>query len=631
MKIFFLLVLALISAHPLLAQTLSTKNKKAIDLYVNADNYRVRGQYEQAIQMLKEAIEKDKKFEEAYFQLGIVQRSYGDIPQSCVTLEKGLVLNSSFPFKQKSYYYELSDNYLRLGKYEDSKNYLDKFLGIEKTDKVRLEQATLWKSQVEYALTHSHGKADYLIKALSDTVNAFPMQYFPAITADGNELIFTVRYGRGRDFNEDIFTSKKINGQWQAPEPLSGNLNSNFREGACSISADGRHLMLTICGPRGCDLYESEKEGNVWGKPAMLNSNVNSAGWEAQPSLSADGNELYFVSDRKGGLGRYDIWYSKKDDAGNWTRAVNVGKPINTKYDEIAPYIHVNNQNLYYASNGMPGFGGYDIYVSEKKDDQWSEPQNLGAPLNDYEDQYSFIVSSDGKVAFYSREESRSKSKLYTTSIPEKMQVKKRGNVVRGTVSDAKTKLPIRAHVELFDLKINSRVSVFESDSVNGNYLIVIPGLSQYALHISEPGYLFQSLHFNYEEKDQDQPLVINLELQPISKNATAVLNNIFFDFNKAELNEKSFSELNEVVKFLQVNPTVKVEISGHTDNVGNEAYNKQLSLQRAQSVVNYLTSHEIAAGRLTQMGFGSQHPIKPNDSEENRQANRRIEFRIVE
>ncbi len=631
MKILIIAFLTLISVDSLLAQALSTKNKKAIDLYVNADNYRVRGQYEQAISMLKEAIEKDKKFEEAYFQLGIILRSYGDIPQSCTILEKGLALNSSFPFKQKNYFYELGDNYLRTGKYAESKTYLDKFLGIEKTDRTRIEQATLWRSQIDYALSHSQDKAEYLIKALSDTVNAFPMQYFPAITADGNELIFTVRYGRGRDFNEDIFTSKKLNGRWQAPEPLSGNLNSNFREGACSISADGRHLMLTICGPRGCDLYESKKEGTIWGKPIMLNSNVNSAGWEAQPSLSADGNELYFVSDRKGGLGRYDIWYSKKDDSGNWTKAVNAGKPINTKYDEIAPYIHVNNQNLYYASNGMPGFGGYDIFVSEKKEGQWDEPQNLGAPLNDYEDQYSFIVTSDGKSAFYSREESRSKSKLYTTSIPGKMQVKKRGNVVRGTVTDSKTKLALQANVELFDLKTNTRVSVFESDSVNGNYLIVIPGLSQYALHVIEPGYLFHSLHFNYDEKDQEQPLIINLELQPISKNATAVLNNIFFDFNKAELNDRSFSELNEVVKFLKDNPSIKVEISGHTDNVGVETYNKQLSLQRAQAVVNYLTAHEIASARLSQKGYGSQHPIKPNDTEANKQANRRIEFRIVE
>ncbi len=630
MKYLLFVLLAIIS-NVAAAQALSTKNKKAIDLYVEADNYRVRGQYEQAIKLLQQAIEKDKKFEEAYYQLGAVYRSAGDLEQSCISMEKGLALVSSFPFKQKIYFFVLGENYLRRGRYTDAQTNLDKFLGIEKTDKVKIEKALLWKTQIEYAFSHLKDKANYQIKVLSDTVNAFPMQYFPAITADGAELIFTIRYGRSQDFNEDIFTSKKVNGQWQAPVSLSANINSNFREGACSISADGRHLILTICGPRGCDLYESKREGDIWQKPVALSGAVNSNGWEAQPSLSADGNELYFVSDRKGGLGGYDIWYSKKDETGAWTRAVNMGKPINTKYDEIAPYIHVNNQNLYYASNGLPGFGGFDIYVSEKNNDQWTEPENLGAPLNDYEDQYSFVVSSDGKVAYYSREESRTKSKLYSTTIPEKLQVRKRGNVVRGVVKDGKTKLPMGAHVELFDLKTNARISTFESDSVNGAYLVVVPGLSQYALHVTEPGYLFYSLHFNYEEKNLEQPLVINLELQPISKNATTVLNNIFFDFNKADLTEKSFSELNEIVKFLKDNPSLRIEISGHTDNVGNENYNKQLSLKRAQSVVEYLIAHQIEATRLTQKGYGSQKPIRPNDSEENRQANRRIEFTITE
>jgi outer membrane protein OmpA-like peptidoglycan-associated protein len=624
-----LLLLLLLSVQGLMAQALSTKNKKAIDLYVEADNYRVRGQYEEAIKLLQQAIEKDKKFEEAYYQLGSVYRSAGDLEQSCVSMEKGLALVSAFPFKQKTYFYVLGDNYLRRGKYTEAQSYLDKFLAIEKIDKVKIEKALLWKTQIEYSLSHLQDKADYQIKVLSDTVNAFPMQYFPAITADGTELIFTVRYGQAHNFNEDIFTSKKINGKWQAPASLSTNLNSNFREGACSISADGRHMILTICGPRGCDLYESKKNGDTWGKPVIIGGGVNSNGWEAQPSLSADGNELYFVSDRKGGLGGYDIWYSRKDENGQWMKATNLGKPVNTKYDEIAPYIHVNNQNLYYASNGMPGFGGFDIYVSEKNGQEWPAPENMGTPLNDYEDQYSFVVSSDGKVAYYSREESRAKSKLYATSIPEKLQVRRRGNVVRGKVIDSKTKFPIRAQVELFDLKSNNKISVFESDSVNGMYLIVVPGLSQYALHVTEPGYLFHSLHFNYEEKDQEQSLIINLELQPISKDATAVLNNIFFDFNKAELTERSFSELNEVAKFLKDNPTVKVEISGHTDNIGNEAYNKQLSLQRAKAVVDYLILRGIETPRLSQKGYGSQKPLKPNDSEENRQSNRRIEFRI--
>ena len=508
---------------------------------------------------------------------------------------------------------------------------LDKFLSIEKTDKVKIDLAMIWKMQAAYGLAHQGENLGYKIKVLSDTVNKYPMQYFPAITADGQELIFTVRYGRAHNDNEDIFVSHQKNGQWTEPVSLSEHINTEYREGACSISADGRHLIFTICGPRGCDLFESKKEGEVWRKPVNLGSGVNSSGWEAQPSLSADGNELYFVSDRKGGMGGYDIWYSKKDSTGAWARAINLGKPVNTKFDEIAPFIHVNNRNLFFASNGLPGFGGFDIYAAEKNAGAWQEPKNMGSPLNDFEDQYSFVVTSDGLNAFYSREEGRTKSKIYQTNIPREFQVRSRGNVVKGVVTDSKTKLALQASVELFDLKTNQKISVFNSDSVNGQYLIIVPGKSEYAFHVAEPGYLFYSLHFNYEEKDQDQPLTIDIALQPIVKNAMTVMNNIFFDFNQSEIKPRSLSELDEVVKFLKENPKIKVEISGHTDNVGNENYNQQLSLKRAQSVVNYFASKGIDVARLAQKGFGSKKPIKPNDSEDNRQVNRRIEFKVLE
>jgi outer membrane protein OmpA-like peptidoglycan-associated protein len=255
----------------------------------------------------------------------------------------------------------------------------------------------------------------------------------------------------------------------------------------------------------------------------------------------------------------------------------------------------------------------------------------MGAPLNDFEDQYSFAVTSDGLNAYYSREEGRTRSKIYRTNIPKEYQVRSRGNLVKGKVTDAKSKLALQAQVELFDLKSNQKISVFNSDSVTGQYLIVIPGRSEYALHVAEPGYLFYSLHFNYEEKDQDQPLIIDIALQPIIKNAMTVLNNIFFDFNQSEIKPQSYVELDEVVKFLNDNPKIKVEISGHTDNIGNEIYNQQLSQKRAQSVVNYFSSKGISNSRLTQIGFGSKKPMKVNDSEENRQANRRIEFKILE
>lgn len=609
------------------SQGLSTRNKKAIELYNEADNFRVRGQYDQAIKLLKLAIEKDKKFEEAYYRLGTTYRSAGDRKASNSSFELGLAL-TNYPIKQKVYYGSIGDNYLRSGQYEKAKVNFEKFLSIEKTDKTKIDQVSLWKSQADYGLAHQNENVGYRIRPLSDTVNLYPMQYFPAISADGQELIFTVRYGPAHDDNEDIFISRMANGKWLPPVSLSPVINTEYREGACSISADGRHLIFTICGPRGCDLFESKKEGDVWKRPVNLGPNVNSAAWEAQPSLSADGNELYFVSDRKGGVGGYDIWYSKKDSLGRWKKATNLGKPVNTKFDEIAPYIHVNNRNLYFASTGFPGFGGFDIYVSEK-DQQWQEPKNLGAPLNDFEDQYSLIVTSDGANAFYSREEGRMKSKIYQSSIPKERQVHSRGNLVKGIVTDGQTQKPIPAVVELFDLKKNEKISIFSSDSINGQYLIVVPGKSEYALHVSEPGYLFYSLHFNYEDKDLEQPLLINIALQPIRKNAVTILNNIFFEFNKFDISPRSFTELDEVVKFLNENPGIKVEISGHTDNVGIESYNQQLSLRRAQSVVDYFLMKGIPKTRLSQVGFGSKKPVNPNDTEENRQVNRRIEFRI--
>jgi len=351
-KISFALLCLLCFANAV-SQTLSTKNKKAIDLYVDADNYRVRGQYDQAIRLLRQAIERDNKFEEAYARLGLTYRSAGDLPLSSESFEKALAL-TPYPLKQKTYLYSLGDNYLRSGQYEKSIFNLDRFLAIEKTDKLKIDLASVWNSQNAYGLAHRGENAGYNIEALSDTVNRYPMQYFPAITADGNELFFTVRYGRAHNDNEDIFVSRNINGKWAEPVSVSENINTEFREGACSVSADGRHLIFTICGPRGCDLYESKKVGEVWHKPVSLGPGVNSSRWEAQPSLSADGNELYFVSDRSGGIGGYDIWYSKKDSTGAWSRAINLGKSVNTKFDEIAPFIHVNNRNLFFCVKRSP-------------------------------------------------------------------------------------------------------------------------------------------------------------------------------------------------------------------------------------------------------------------------------------
>ncbi len=614
---------------------LSTKSKKAIELYTDADNFRVRGQYDKAIDLLNQAIGKDRNFEEAYFRLGLTLKNQQEIQKSSESFEKGLSLLQDFR-KKSVYRYELADNYLKLGNYVKALEILNLYLNSEKANGIKIGQAKVWKGHAEFGLAHQHDNLSYQPTALSDTVNCFPMQYFPALTADNEQLIFTKRNGRGHDDDEDLFISTKdASGRWTTPVSISDKINSNLREGASAISADGRHLIFTLCGSKTygrCDLFESKKTGDAWSPPVNLGPMVNSSAWDVQPSLSADGQELYFVSDRKGGVGGSDIWYSHKDSTGRWTKAQNLGNTINTKYDEISPFVHVNNRNLYFASNAHPGFGGLDIFVSEKVDKKWTTPKNMMAPLNNYEDQYSFFVTADGRRAYYSKDEAGKKNdtKLYTTPLPEQVQVQYYSNLVKGKVRARLSGKPLQALVELYDIQKNERLSRVQSDSVTGDYAIVLTQGAEYALYSTSPGYLFKSFSFNYSETGRKDPIVVDIDLDEIKINARAVLNNIFFETDKYDLKEKSVTELQEVVRFLNANPTLRVEIGGHTDNVGSAPYNLQLSEKRAQSVANYLVQHGIDSARIVQKGYGAQQPVKPNDTEENRQANRRIEFKIL-
>lgn len=614
---------------------LSTKSKKAIDLYNEADNYRVKEQYDKAIDLLSQAIGKDKNFEEAYFRMGLTQKNKQDYPKAAEYYEKGLMLTRDVR-KQNVYRYELGDTYLRFGSYSKSLEFLNPFLNAEKANGPKIDQAKVWKGQAEFGLAHQYEKLAYQPTLLSDTVNCFPMQYFPALTADNEQLVFTKRSGRGHDDDEDLYISVKDSmGRWTKPVSISDNINSALREGAASLSADGRSLIFTLCGSKTygrCDLFESKKTGNIWSVPENLGPMVNSSAWDAQPSLSADGQELYFVSDRKGGVGGSDIWYSRKDSTGRWMRAVNAGNVINTKYDEISPFIHVNNRNLYFASNAHPGFGGLDIFVSERVGKEWGTPKNMGAPLNNFEDQFSFFVTADGQRAYYSKEEvgKRNSTKLYTTPLPPEVQVQYFSNVVKGVVRSKSSGKPLQARVELYDIQKNERLSVVQSDSLTGAYTITLAQGAEYALYSNCPGYLFRSLSFNYAASSHHDPIVVNIELEEIKANATAVLNNIFFETDKYDLKEKSVTELQEVARFLKDNPAIRVEIGGHTDNVGAATYNLQLSQKRAQSVASYLVSQGVGSSRIVQKGYGSQQPVRPNDSEENRQANRRIEFKIL-
>src|SRR5688572_9490289 len=631
-------ILLAISLSALGQSELSTKSKKAIELYTLADNFRVRGQFSEALNLLNQALDKDKNFVEAYYRRGLTYFSMKQYPNATSDYEKGLSLTADLR-KQKVFWYDLGELYLLSGKYEQAMKVLSAYINNETQNKSKIERATMLFKSAEFALKNQNVKSQYTRRPLSDTVNRFVMQYFPVLTADQKQLIFTRRAGDGPNDDEDLMISKKNElGRWSVPEGISKNINTPLNEGTCTISADGRRLIFTSCSGRdgigSCDLYESMKVGDVWTTPKNLGRNVNTNEWESQPSLSADGRTLYFVSDRRSGLGRRDVWISTLDEAGTWSRAINAGKQINSVLDEISPFIHANDKTLYFASNGLPGFGGYDIFFAERDSSVWDAPKNIGNLINDNDDQFSFFITADGQKGYYSHEETLpsgfSRSKIYEVEIPPEYQVKFKSNYVKGNIRDKVSKAPLAARIELINIEKNSMVSLVKSDSVSGEYLMVLTQGSEYALYINKRGYLFKSYNFNYSEVKDFEPIIIDIELERAAAGSMAVLNNIFFDLDKYDLKPKSIPELQKIVRFMQENPQIKVEVSGHTDNLGQPAYNKQLSERRALSVYNYLVQKGIDKNRLVPIGYGQAKPLADNATEQGRQQNRRIEFRIV-
>jgi len=630
-----LVVLAAAHTHAQTGPVLSSKNKKAVALYNEADNYRVRGMHTEAIGLLEKALERDANFFEARFRLGLVYKAQKEWKASNDQFLRGLSGVADLRW-QKAFAYELGENYLQTGDYIPAAKYLELFLLGEALTRPKPAYARLLLDQAKFGLANRNDTARLVAHPMPDSVNRFQMQYFPVLTADERQLVFTRRLSAAPDADEDLVISiRKADGGWTAPGSISPQINTTENEGTCTISADGRTLIFTSCGGRkgfgNCDLFQSVKTGDAWSVPVNLGSAINTAAWESQPALSADGRVLYFVSDRKGGVGGRDLYISFRSDDGRWTKAENMGKEINTPFDEISPFIHASNEVLFFSSKGRPGFGGYDVYRATRQEQGWGEPVNVGYPINNHQDQFSMFVTPDGARGYYAHEvEGRqSSSLLYQFLVPEGLQIKSRSNVVKGQIRDRESGQPLKATVELHDLQKNLRQAVVQSDSVTGAYLFVLNEGSAYALHAAAPGYLFSSAHFNYEERWRPEPVQQDIFLDRIMAGKSVILSNVFFSFNRFDLEAKSRAELNQVADFLQRHPAITVEIGGHTDNVGTDAYNQSLSLNRARAVAAYLESRGIAGGRLVARGYGSKRPLRPNDSEENRQFNRRIEFQI--
>jgi len=618
---------------------LTSSDKKAIKFYNEAGDLLIQRQFNAALELLSKAVERDPSFIEAYLRKARIFRTLANFQQAANSFQFAVDARPGHSLIQAAYLY-LGDHYYYLGEYSKSKELLEGFLSYKAFKPKEEERARFLLSNTEFSIEGIKNPVDFSPSPLLPKMNGFKLQYFPALTVDNNTIIFTRRLGTMPNHDEDIYYSTKdTSGNWSEPLSISRNINTRMNEGTCTISADGKTLIFTSCqgadGLGSCDLYISKKTGQSWADPQNLGAPINTASWESQPSLSADGRTLYFVSNRKGGFGKRDIWVSQLDMDGNWNVPENLGNDINTQEDDISPFIHVNAQSLYFASEGHLGFGGLDLFLSEKIGGVWDTPKNLGYPLNDHQDQASLFITSDGSKGYYSHEKSDLfqgliEGKIFEFDVPENARVKNRSSFLTGRVFDSETKGYLGAQIELYEVDNRELLSNVNSDSLDGSYYLVLTEGGNYSLYATSAGYLFKNLNFNYIEKNIDEPQVLDIYLDPIKSGYSAVLNNIFFETNKYDLKAESLTELQEVIRFLKENVDVKMQISGHTDNVGTENYNQTLSQNRAKSVLEFLESEGIGENRVSIRGFGSKQSVVDNDTEANRSKNRRIEFKIL-
>lgn len=620
----------------------TTKNKKAIASFEAALKYFNSRNDIKAKEELAKAIEKDPLFIEPHLLLAEIHAESRELQQSIDEYMKALQINPKF---DKKTYFLLANIEMTTGKYEEAKKDYEAYLKYQNINPDWKEMAEHQLKNCNFSIVAIKNPVPFNPKNMGEAINSNLDEYFPAVTADDQTFLYT-RNNRTEQFpmQEDFLVSQKINNVWSSAKFVSG-INTSGNEGAPGFSADGQILFFTACaeidnsyGPNrkgygSCDIFYSQKVGTAWSRPYNVGPTINSKYWETQPSFSADGKTLYFVSNRPGGLGSSDIYYSVLKEDGSWGAPLNIGLKINTPGKEESVFIHPDGKTLYFSSNGHVGMGGLDIYVIRKNEKgEWEEPVNLGYPINTNGDENSLLVNGSGNLAYFASNRAGGfggldlyQFDLYDAVRPDKI------TYLKGKVYDAKTKAPLGAHFELIDLATAKQMIVSDANSGNGEFLVTLPVDKDYALNVTQPGYLFYSENYSLKElKDFSKPYLMDVPLQPIDTGSIVELKNVFFETAKYDLKEESKVELNKLVSFLTLNKTLRIELSGHTDNVGDKKMNLTLSQNRAKAVYDYLSANGIDTKRLAYKGYGDNKPKVKNDSDENRAKNRRTEFKVI-
>jgi outer membrane protein OmpA-like peptidoglycan-associated protein len=652
MRKFFLLLFLLTLFQNCFAQqpytTEKTAKKKILEDFRKGQRLMFNNQLNAAAEVLEKVLKSDPTFIDAQIEWANLKNQQGKLAEAELGYEKALAIDPAY---EVNVLYSLAIVEFEQKKFEESAGHFEQFLNTPgKVRPERKERAAQYLVNIRFAAEAVKNPVPFQPQKLPENINTAKSEYFPTLTANGKNLIFT----RFDGWQEDFYRSRLVNGEWQPAEPIAG-VNTPENEGSQSISADGKLLVFTGCNRKGgmgsCDLYYTELVKGQWTPVKNLGAPVNSALWESQPSLSADGKSLYFCRGQKHGDGDVDIYVSYRQPNGSWSEPKSIGPVINTPEKDVFPFIHPDGKTLYFVSEGHPGMGASDIYLSRlQPDGSWGKPVNLGYPINTEGFESSIFISLDGKTGYlasdilsYTDEKklpSRRTTDIYSFELYDEIRPSP-VTYVEANIVDAVTGKPIAARVEFTDVASGQLFAASDTED-DGVFLVTLPAGKDYALNVSKEKYLFYSENFALAQTGTfEQPYLLEIALTPIpdgmagtgdlAKAKPIVLKNVFFETGSAALKKESRTELNRLKKLLNDNPSLKIQINGHTDDVGSEADNLKLSGDRAKAVYSFLIENGIDAKRLKFKGFGETLPVASNDTEAGRQQNRRTEFVIIE
>lgn len=633
----FCLVIITGLTHNGFSQGFHTVSNKALRLYNEGLNAYDFIDYPRAEANFKEAVSLDKNFFEAYIMLGdlyMKQRKFIEAAKNYIAAVK---LDSLF---FKPVFFPLANAELMAGDYVNALTHYKVYLAQDGMSAKNRLVADKNLKNCEFAIIAIKSPVLFNPESVGSSINSPDDEYWPSLTADGQKMMFTRQqapdkksvYGPSQ---EDFYISLFSDNSWQKSYNAGAPLNTSQNEGAQSLSSNGNYMYFTACDRPGslgsCDIYFSSYSDGKWTVPSNIGSPVNTKSWESQPSVSADGKTLFFSSSRPGGYGGKDLYYSRFTDKNIWSKPVNMGEKINSDGDEMSPFIHFDGKTLYFSSDGKVGMGGFDIYFTRMNEDStWTEPKNLGYPINTYNDELGLIIEAAGRKAYFSSVRDKSNGKdifsfnLYESARPNSV------SYLKGKVFDRETGKLLKADYELINLS-TGKTTIKSATDLTGNFLVCLPSGYNYGINVSKPGYLFYSESFMFEGLHSvAEPLIKRINLNPIRVGGEMQLSNVFYEVDSWELKKESVSELNILTNLLKTNENIIIEIGGYTDSTGSSEYNIALSEKRALSVVNYLISKGIKADRLKYKGYGNTSPLGDNITAEGRKLNRRTEAKVL-